>query len=41
MPQNVQEYSENDVIKFLKEEFERIIANYPLRREGSALVKIK
>jgi len=37
MPQNAQDYGENDVVKFLKEEFERIITNYPFQREGSVL----
>lgn len=37
MPQSIQDYDENDVIQFLKEEFDRIITQYPFQLEGSVL----
>ncbi len=37
MPQTTQDYNETDVVQFLKEEFERIITQYPFQREGSVL----
>ncbi len=37
MAQLVQDYNDDDVIAFLKEEFERIITQYPQQQEGSVL----
>lgn len=37
MEQNAQDYEVSDVIQFLKEEFERIITQYPFQLEGSVL----
>jgi len=37
MTQTAQDYDENDVIQFLKEELNRIITQYPLQLEGSVL----
>lgn len=37
LTETAQDYTEPDVVQFLKEEFERIITRFPLQREGSVL----